>query len=75
MNGTANSLSTRPRLLTIMEAAAILAISKRTLERLIAGGEFASPLKIGRSSRVAAEDVDAYLARLQKRRLAQGLNP
>lgn len=72
MNGAPQNLRDRVRLLTLEQAAGLLAISKRTLERLIAGGEFSPPLKIGRSSRVASEDVDAYLDRLQKRRMPNG---
>jgi len=71
MSVLANTLQTRPRLLTLVQAAQVLAISKRTLERLIASGEFPHPLKIGRSSRVSAEDVDSYLQRLQERRPKQ----
>jgi excisionase family DNA binding protein len=71
MSELANTLPSRVRLLTLEQAAQMLAISKRTLERLIAGGEFSPPLKIGRSSRVAAEDVESYLQRLQQRRNTQ----
>jgi excisionase family DNA binding protein len=63
---------TRSCLLTVKQAAEMLAISRRTLERLMAGGEFPPPMKIGRSSRVPAQDVDAFLERLNQRRLSQG---
>jgi excisionase family DNA binding protein len=59
-------------LLTKGQTAQRLAISKRTLERLIAHREFPRPLKIGRSSRVPIEDVAAYLERLQTQRSEQG---
>lgn len=72
MSVAPQNLRDRVRLFTLEQAAGLLAISKRTLERLIAGGEFAPPLKIGRSSRVTSEDVDAYLDRLQKRRAPNG---
>ncbi len=71
MSVVANTLQTRARLLTLEQAAQVLAISKRTLERLIVSGEFPRPLKIGRSSRVSSEDVDNYLQRLQQRRPQQ----
>jgi excisionase family DNA binding protein len=71
MNVPGNILQTRARLLTVEQAAGILAVSKRTLERLIACGEFPHPLKIGRSSRVTSEDVDKYLERLQLLRPVQ----
>ena len=55
-------------LVTLKQAAQRLGICRRTLERLIARGEFPSPLKIGRSSRVAVADVEAYVARLMDAR-------
>lgn len=68
MNDAANILRERPRLLTLPQAAHVLAISKRTLERLIASGDFPRPLKIGRSSRVSSQDVESYLNGLHERR-------
>ena len=56
------------RLLTLPEAAGRLAISKRTLERLISAGDFPPPLKIGRSSRVASRDIAHYLENLRRAR-------
>jgi excisionase family DNA binding protein len=64
-----------PLLITLEQAAQRLAISRdipisrRTLERLIAAGEFPSPLKLGRSSRVAVRDVDGYCEQLRARRV------
>jgi len=55
------------RLLTLENAANMLSISKRTLERLISAGDFPRPFKLGRSSRVAVDDVNAYLDRLRVR--------
>ena len=55
-------------LLTLNQAAQALAISKRTLERLIAGRAFPMPLKIGRSSRVAYDDITNYLEQLRHQR-------
>jgi excisionase family DNA binding protein len=71
MNVLGNPLQSRARLLTLEQAAEILAISKRTLERLIVSGEFPRPLKIGRSSRVSSEDLDSYLTQLQQQRPQQ----
>jgi excisionase family DNA binding protein len=45
-----------------------LSISKRTLNRLIAGGTFPAPLKIGRASRIAREDIAGYLETLRRER-------
>ena len=55
-------------LFTLPRAAAQLSISKRTLERLIAGGVFPPPLKIGRSSRVLRTDITSYLDQLCRQR-------
>ena len=55
-------------LITLNQAALALSISKRTLERLIAGGAFPVPLKIGRSSRVPCEDIVTYLEQLRRQR-------
>lgn len=55
-------------LLTLKQAAQRLAISKRTLERLIASGLFPAPLKIGRASRVTEIDVSSYLSQLLQER-------
>lgn len=51
-------------LLTLPQAARELAISKRTLERLIAAGAFPSPVRIGRSSRIPSTDLTTYLEKL-----------
>lgn len=57
--------ATAPLLYSVPDAAKLLAISRRTLEREIAAGRFPRPLKIGRSSRVSSGDVVAYLDRLR----------
>ena len=55
-------------LFTLPQAAQKLAISKRTLERLISGGVFPRPVKIGRASRVMTADISAYLEQLRRQR-------
>jgi excisionase family DNA binding protein len=67
MENTA-TFSETPLLITLEQAAERLAISRRTLERLISAGEFPSPLKLGRASRLAVSDLDAYCAQLRSRR-------
>jgi excisionase family DNA binding protein len=57
-----------PELFTLPRAALQLSVSKRTLERLIASGEFPSPIKIGRSSRVLRTDIATYLDQLCRER-------
>lgn len=56
-----NSLAGVSPLFTITEAAIYVNVSKRTIHRLIASGELPQPIKIGRSSRIHREDVDAYI--------------
>jgi excisionase family DNA binding protein len=53
-----------PALLSLEDAAASLAISKRTLCRLISRGDFPTPLKIGRASRVSRRDLVNYVDQL-----------
>ena len=55
-------------LLTLPHAAETLAISKRTLERLIASGAFPPPVKIGRASRVPRADIVEFLEQLRRER-------
>ena len=55
-------------LLTLPQAAGTLAISKRTLERLIARGVFPRPVKIGRASRVSHSDIESFLEQLHRQR-------
>ncbi len=40
-----------------------LSISKRTLYRLIASGDFPKPIKVGCSLRIDADDLAAYVNR------------
>ncbi len=51
---------TDPRFLTIAEVAAIMRVSKMTVYRLVHNGELAA-VRVGRSFRVAEEDVNEYL--------------
>ncbi len=55
-------------LLTLPRAAETLAISKRTLERLIAKGVFPPPVKIGRASRIPRDDITEFLEQLRRER-------
>ena len=55
---------------TVQEAAALLRVSKRTLERLIAAREFPAPVKVGARSLVPACDVVTFIERQIQRRAA-----
>jgi excisionase family DNA binding protein len=54
--------SARARFLTVAEVAGLLRVSTMTVYRLIKAGELAA-VRVGRSYRVAEDDVDRYLAR------------
>lgn len=53
-----------PLLLTIADVAERLAVSPKTVSRLLASGAL-KRLKIGSSTRIALEDLNNYVARLQ----------
>jgi excisionase family DNA binding protein len=56
-------VSTKPeRWLKVSEVAQLLRVSKMTVYRLISAGELRSA-RVGRSYRLAEEDVNAYLQR------------
>ena len=49
------------RTMTLDKAAELLAVSKRTLHRLIAAKQFPQPVKVGASSRIRVVDLERYL--------------
>ena len=53
---------TDPKFLTIAEVAAIVRVSKMTVYRLVHNGELPA-VRVGRSFRVAEDDVNEYLRR------------
>jgi excisionase family DNA binding protein len=55
------------RLVTLTAAADVLAVSKRTLQRLIAAGEFPAPVKVGAAPRVRVEDLERFIERQQRK--------
>lgn len=52
-----------PKLMTVEEAANILAVSKMTVYRLIESGDM-PVLRVGRSYRIRGDDFDRYLAHI-----------
>ena len=56
------------RLLTLDHTAAQLAVSRRTLYRMIASGEFPRPVRIGGSRRVVHAELIEFLDRAKQRR-------
>lgn len=55
------------RLVPLTVAADLLAVSKRTLQRLIAAGEFPQPVKVGATSRVRVADLERYIERQRRK--------
>ena len=59
MSSSSGGLSD-PKFLTIAEVASLMRVSKMTVYRLVHGGELPA-VRVGRSFRVAEDDVDEYL--------------
>ena len=59
------------QLISIDDAAELLAVCKRSVERRIAEGELPQPLKVGGSSRLRRKDIVAYIERLAERAVAR----
>lgn len=49
------------RAVTVKAAAEALAVSRRTLERWIAAGEFPKPIKIGATARIRVVDLERFI--------------
>ena len=60
--GVVPSMVQRARYLTVAEVADIMRVSTMTVYRLIKAGELPST-RVGKSYRLAEDDVDRYLAR------------
>ncbi len=61
-------LSNGDRLLKLDEVGEILAVSRRTVHRLIASGELPHPVKVGSGSRMPMLDVLKFTERLKRER-------
>jgi len=57
------------QLLTLDQVAARLAVSRRTLYRMIAANEFPTPVRVGGSRRVVASELIEFLDCLKQRRV------
>lgn len=60
------------RLLNLHEVTHLTALSRATIYRAIASGDFPPPVKIGRVSRWPASEVGSFVAGLSSRRDASG---
>jgi len=57
-----------PVLLDVEAAACMLAISTRTIWRLVEHGQFPEPVKIGRATRWRLADIEEFVGELAQRR-------
>lgn len=62
MNDSLRKLQT----VTLKDAAGILSINIRTLQRLIASGAFPKPIKVGACSRILVEDLERFVERRRR---------
>jgi excisionase family DNA binding protein len=67
--------SAEERLMTVQEVAALLSSSVRQVWRLIAKGDLAKPVRVGRSARIPSGDWEAYLQKLRVERDAGSGGP
>jgi excisionase family DNA binding protein len=58
---TGSASSARANFLTVAEVAQLMRVSTMTVYRLLKANELAS-VRVGKSYRIRADDVDAYLA-------------
>ena len=56
------------QLIGLREFAELLGVTPRTVYRLIQGGHFPKPVKVGHSVRFPVSDVQAYIERLKQER-------
>ena len=49
------------KLVSVNDAAKLMAISRRTVERLVSAGDLPRPVKIGKSSRFRIRDIINYI--------------
>lgn len=63
------------RLLNLHEVTQLTALSRATVYRAIANGDFPPPVKIGRVSRWPASEISSFVAGLSARRDATGNLP
>jgi excisionase family DNA binding protein len=58
----------RERLLSVKEVSAVLGISVRKVWRMMAAGQLAAPVRMGRSSRWPQSEIQQYIEELKQQR-------
>ena len=53
------------QLISVPKAAKLMAISRRTVERLVSAGDLPRPIKIGGCSRFRIKDITGYIERME----------
>ena len=53
------------KLVSVNDAAKLMAISRRTVERLVSAGDLPRPVKIGKSSRFRIRDIINYIEKME----------
>ena len=53
------------KLVSVNDAAKLMAISRRTVERLVSAGDLPRPVKIGKSSRFRIRDILNYIEKME----------
>ena len=53
------------KLISVKDAAKLMSISRRTVERLVSGGDLPRPIKIGGCSRFRIKDITGYIERME----------
>ncbi len=54
----------KPLLLSVKQVAELLALSSRTVWRLVSAGELPEPVRIGRAARWRMEDIEEFVVDL-----------
>ena len=53
------------KLISVKDAAKLMSISRRTVERLVSAGDLPRPVKIGKSSRFRIRDIIDYIEKME----------
>ena len=67
-SGERTDLVVSDKLLTLGEVQSVTSLSRATIYRQIEGGDFPSPIKIGRTSRWPASEVEDFIEACKERR-------
>lgn len=69
--GAIEKIGAHDRLIDLKVVVTLLGVCSRTVHRLVAAGELAPPVKVGRASRWFMSDIDGYMKRLRQGRVGK----